>query len=132
MMLDSYRRSLRYHNENGLILDPQAENKDAMLRVQYWSLADIETFKERYLAHPKNFGYIANALDNKVCVYIISSSQCYGRIAFFRCLWHLVVPEPLHFVCRPPPLPLCASVHPFMRLAVSIVCIDAFSLHLIS
>jgi len=66
MMLDSHSRSLRYHNENGLILDPQAENKDAMLRVQYWSLAEIETFKERYLAHPKNFGYIANALDNKV------------------------------------------------------------------
>ena len=68
MMLDSQRRSLRYHNENGLIVDPQAENKDAMLRVQYWSPAEIETFKERYLAHPKNFGYIANALDNKVCV----------------------------------------------------------------
>ena len=69
MMLDSHRRSLRYHNENGLVLDPQAENKEAMLRAQYWSLAEIETFKERYLAHPKNFGYIANALDNKVCVY---------------------------------------------------------------
>ena len=71
MMLDSYRRSLRYHNENGLVLDPQTENKEAMLRVQYWSLGEIETFKERYLAHPKNFGYIANALDNKVCVYRI-------------------------------------------------------------
>jgi len=71
MMLDSNRRSLHYHNENGLVLDPQAENKDAMLRVQYWSLAEIETFKERYLAHPKNFGYIANALDNKVCQYLV-------------------------------------------------------------
>ena len=69
-MFDSHRRSLRYHNENGLIVDPQSENKDAMLRVQYWSPAEIETFKERYLAHPKNFGYIANALDNKVCVLI--------------------------------------------------------------
>jgi len=38
-----------------------------MLRVQYWSPAEIDTFKERYLAHPKNFGYVANALDNKVC-----------------------------------------------------------------
>lgn len=66
MMLDSHRRSLRYHNENGLVLDPQAENKDAMLRVQYWSPAEIDTFKERYLAHPKNFGHIANALENKV------------------------------------------------------------------
>ena len=66
MMLDSHRRSLRYHNENGLVMDPQLENKDAMLRVQYWSPSEIETFKERYLAHPKNFGHIANALENKV------------------------------------------------------------------
>jgi len=70
MMLDSsHRRSLRYHNENGLVLDPQSENKDAMLRVQYWSPAEIETFKERYLAHPKNFGHVANALENKVRVF---------------------------------------------------------------
>jgi len=75
MMLDSHRRSLRYHNENGLILDPQAENKEAMLRVQYWSPAENETFKERYLAHPKNFGYIANALDNKVCMWNTYSTQ---------------------------------------------------------
>lgn len=68
MMLDSQRRSLRYHNENGLVMDPQSENKDAMLRVRYWSPTEIEMFKERYLAHPKNFGHIANAIENKVGV----------------------------------------------------------------
>lgn len=70
MMLDPQSRSLRFHNENGLILDPQAENKDAMLRVQYWSPTEVEIFKERYLAHPKNFGYIANALENKARVFV--------------------------------------------------------------
>ena len=67
MMLDAHRRSLRYHNENGLIVDPQTENKEAMLRAQ-WSPAEMDTFRERYLAHPKNFGHIANALENKVSV----------------------------------------------------------------
>jgi len=82
MMLDSVRRSLRYHNENGLVLDPQAENKDAMLRVQYWSPLEIDTFKERYLAHPKNFGYIVNALENKVgCICFTLQMGCvYGLL----------------------------------------------------
>jgi len=47
MMLDSRRYSLRYHNQNRLVLDLQAKNKDAMLHIQYWLPAEIETFKER-------------------------------------------------------------------------------------
>ena len=47
-MLESRRHSLRYHNQNGLVLEMQAKNKDAMLHVQYWLPAEIETFKEGF------------------------------------------------------------------------------------
>jgi len=66
MMLDARQRSHRFHNENGLITDPLTVHSETMLRVQFWSPEERETFREKYVVHPKNFGYIASALENKV------------------------------------------------------------------
>jgi hypothetical protein len=69
MMLDARQRSHRFHNENGLITDPLTIHNETMLRVQFWSPEEREIFKEKYVIHPKNFGYIAGALENKVNKY---------------------------------------------------------------
>lgn len=68
LMLDARQRSHRFHNENGLVTDPTSVNNETMLRVKFWSPQEQEIFKDKYVVHPKNFGYIANNLENKVLV----------------------------------------------------------------
>jgi hypothetical protein len=68
MMLDARQRSHRFIDENGLVTDPMSVHNESMLRVQFWSPEEREIFKEKYIVHPKNFGYIASALENKVTI----------------------------------------------------------------
>ena len=65
MLLDARQRKLRFYNNNGLIQDPLVEyNKRQLFNI--WTPQEKEIFKEKYLQHPKNFGYISQFLDRKV------------------------------------------------------------------
>lgn len=78
MLLDSRQRQRRYHNEAGLLEDPVQINLESMSRMLYWTPEDKEIFKEKYLQRPKNFGYIAAALENKTapdCVLFYYTSK---------------------------------------------------------
>jgi nuclear receptor co-repressor 2 len=66
MLLDGKQRRRRYHNVAGLLEDPPQVNLESMSRVLYWTAEEKDTFREKYLQRPKNFGYIAAALENKV------------------------------------------------------------------
>lgn len=86
MMLDARQRSHRFHNENGLIADPLGLHSETMLRVQFWSPEERETFKEKYVIHPKNFGYIASALENKVDRHLCRFDWCIYCLIFLLCI----------------------------------------------
>ena len=65
MLLDARQRKLRFHNNNGFIEDPKNEHKERQ-NVNIWSDHEVEIFKEKYLLHPKNFGFISSFLEKKV------------------------------------------------------------------
>ena len=65
MLLDARQRQLKFINNNGLIEDVMAEYKERQM-VNMWTDMEKEIFKEKYLQHPKNFGYIASFLERKV------------------------------------------------------------------
>lgn len=65
LMLDSRQRKLRFYNNNGLIEDPMSEYKDREM-FNIWTQSEKDLFKEKYLQHPKNFGFIASFLERKV------------------------------------------------------------------
>jgi nuclear receptor co-repressor 1 len=63
-MLDSRRRRLIFHNENGALVDMDSEYKERE-NLNMWTTGEKETFREKFLQHPKNFGAIAAALERK-------------------------------------------------------------------
>jgi len=67
MLLDSRQRLRRYHNDAGLLEDAVQVNMESMSRMLYWTPEEKDIFREKYLKQPKNFGFIAAALENKVC-----------------------------------------------------------------
>ena len=69
MMLDSRQRAVRFINNNGLIEDALAEYKDRQV-YNVWTDSEKDTFKEKYMQHPKNFGYIAQFLERKVSLLL--------------------------------------------------------------
>ena len=73
MLLDERQKKLRFMNNNGLLDDPKAINEETLSKSHYWTDVEREIFREKYLQRPKNFGYIASALHNKVryCLYIL-------------------------------------------------------------
>ena len=66
MMLDSEQRKRRFFNENGFLEDPTQVNMESMSRMLYWTQDEKDIFREKYLQRPKNFGFIASALEHKV------------------------------------------------------------------
>ena len=77
MLLDSRQRRLKVHNRNRLYEDPMAEYKELQM-VNIWNKGEKRVFRERFFQHPKNFSFIASALDRKVtlplrglCLYTI-------------------------------------------------------------
>lgn len=64
LMHDARQRRCAYHNENGLIEDMVAVHQQRKA-LNMWTAGEKETFKEKYLQHPKNFGAIAASLDRK-------------------------------------------------------------------
>lgn len=70
MLLDSRQRRLKVHNCNRLYEDPMAEYKDLQM-VNIWNDGEKRVFRERFFQHPKNFSFIAGALDRKVTLTVI-------------------------------------------------------------
>jgi len=66
MLLDDSQKKLRFYNDNGFLDDPKAINEETLSKINYWTDAEKDIFREKYLQRPKNFGYIASALHNKV------------------------------------------------------------------
>jgi len=73
MLLDDNQKKLRFYNNNGLLDDPKAINEETLSKTNYWTDTEKEIFREKYLHRPKNFGYIASALHNKVGAICLSS-----------------------------------------------------------
>lgn len=64
ILLDAKQRKLKYINNNGHIADMENEYKERKF-INVWTNSENEIFKEKYLAHPKNFGVIASYLERK-------------------------------------------------------------------
>ena len=73
MLMDARQRKLRYDNNNSHIEDSMEEYKD-LQTFNIWADNEREIFKEKYLQHPKNFGYIASFLDRKVSGHLLDES----------------------------------------------------------
>jgi len=85
LMLDPHERHLTYLNNNGLVLDYKTEYNERKF-VNIWTQQEKEVFKDRFIAHPKNFGAIASYLDKKCpsdCVqyyYLSKPKEEYKRL----------------------------------------------------
>jgi len=77
MMLDAKQKKLRFLSENTFVENPAVMNAETILKSSFWTAEEKEIFKERYISHPKNFGYIASALENKVCLSYCLSQDVY-------------------------------------------------------
>lgn len=64
-MLNQNQRKLKFIDRNGLIAEPMALYKEQK-QATNWSTEEKETFKEKYLERPKQFGQIADILEKKV------------------------------------------------------------------
>lgn len=85
LMLDPHERHLTYLNNNGLVLDYKTEYNERKY-VNIWTQQEKDVFKDRFIAHPKNFGAIASYLDKKCpsdCVqyyYLSKPKEEYKRL----------------------------------------------------
>ena len=64
-------------NKNNLIRDPLAEYKERK-HINIWSDAEKDTFREKFLLYPKNFGLISSYLERKSvrdCVHYYYASK---------------------------------------------------------
>lgn len=82
MLLDSRQRRRCYHNQAGLLEDAAQVNLESMSRMLYWTAEEKDIFREKYLQRPKNFGFIAAALENKASVCHIPFYLVYILILF--------------------------------------------------
>ncbi|KAG8146377.1 hypothetical protein E2320_012727, partial [Naja naja] len=64
MLYDAEQQRIKFINMNGLMDDPMKVYKDRQV-MNMWSEQEKETFREKFMQHPKNFGLIASFLDRK-------------------------------------------------------------------
>lgn len=64
LLLDTKQRSQYYINNNGEVNDFATEHQQRQW-LNVWTAAEKDIFKEKFLQHPKNFGFIASYLDRK-------------------------------------------------------------------
>ncbi|XP_018427583.1 PREDICTED: nuclear receptor corepressor 1-like, partial [Nanorana parkeri] len=64
MMFDAEQRRVKFINMNGLMEDPMKAYRDRQF-MNVWTDHEKETFKEKFVQHPKNFGLIAACLERK-------------------------------------------------------------------
>ena len=77
LLLDQRQRRLVFRNENGTCIDMEGAFKERQ-NLNMWTSGEKETFREKFLQHPKNFGAIASSLDRKnaqVCLLVIVFSS---------------------------------------------------------
>ncbi|XP_076364606.1 uncharacterized protein LOC143253915 isoform X2 [Tachypleus tridentatus] len=85
ILIDQRRKRIQYTNRNGLVEDPMAEYKERQM-LNVWIDQEKETFREKYLQHPKNFCFIASHLERKSvadCVqyyYLTKKSENYKQL----------------------------------------------------
>nr|4A69_C Chain C, NUCLEAR RECEPTOR COREPRESSOR 2 [Homo sapiens]4A69_D Chain D, NUCLEAR RECEPTOR COREPRESSOR 2 [Homo sapiens] len=64
MLYDADQQRIKFINMNGLMADPMKVYKDRQV-MNMWSEQEKETFREKFMQHPKNFGLIASFLERK-------------------------------------------------------------------
>ena len=64
LLLPPDERRRKFTNNNGLMRDPMQVHKEKEY-VNMWTEAEKETFVEKFLQSPKNFGMISQYLDRK-------------------------------------------------------------------
>ncbi|XP_042721940.1 nuclear receptor corepressor 2 isoform X11 [Lagopus leucura] len=85
MLYDADQQRIKFINMNGLMDDPMKVYKDRQV-MNMWSEQEKETFREKFMQHPKNFGLIASFLDRKTvadCVlyyYLTKKNENYKNL----------------------------------------------------
>uniref|UniRef100_A0A665WJZ1 Nuclear receptor corepressor 2 n=1 Tax=Echeneis naucrates TaxID=173247 RepID=A0A665WJZ1_ECHNA len=85
MLFDAEQQRIKFINMNGLMDDPMKVYKDRQV-MNMWSEQEKDTFREKFIQHPKNFGLIASFLDRKTvaeCVlfyYLTKKNENYKNI----------------------------------------------------
>ena len=64
MLFDAEQQRIKFINMNGLMDDPMKVYKDRQV-MNMWSEQERDTFREKFMQHPKNFGLIASFLERK-------------------------------------------------------------------
>ncbi|XP_021113299.1 nuclear receptor corepressor 2 isoform X3 [Heterocephalus glaber] len=85
MLYDADQQRIKFINMNGLMDDPMKVYKDRQV-MNMWSEQERETFREKFMQHPKNFGLIASFLERKTvaeCVlyyYLTKKNENYKSL----------------------------------------------------
>uniref|UniRef100_K7F5K1 Nuclear receptor corepressor 2 n=1 Tax=Pelodiscus sinensis TaxID=13735 RepID=K7F5K1_PELSI len=85
MLYDADQQRIKFINMNGLMDDPMKVYKDRQV-MNMWSEQEKDTFREKFMQHPKNFGVIASFLDRKTvadCVlyyYLTKKNENYKNL----------------------------------------------------
>ncbi|XP_033618575.1 nuclear receptor corepressor 2 [Fukomys damarensis] len=85
MLYDADQQRIKFINMNGLVDDPMKVYKDRQV-MNVWSEQEKETFREKFMQHPKNFGLIASFLERKTvaeCVlyyYLTKKNENYKSL----------------------------------------------------
>lgn len=87
LLLDAKQRRIAFQNRNGLLQPEELEALHSERKlINVWSSVEHESFKEKYLQHPKNFGVIAQSLEHKSvpdCVhhyYLTKKAENYKQL----------------------------------------------------
>lgn len=82
---DSRHKKYLFVNKNGIVEDPLREHKERSL-ANVWTDDERDTYREKYLLYPKNFGLISSYLERKTvadCVqyyYLSKKSENYRQL----------------------------------------------------
>ncbi|MEE6504186.1 hypothetical protein FKM82_005091 [Ascaphus truei] len=85
MLFDAEQQRIKFINMNGLMEDPMKVYKDRQV-MNMWSEQEKDLFREKFIQHPKNFGFIASFLERKTvadCVlfyYLTKKSENYKSL----------------------------------------------------
>ncbi|XP_016106853.1 nuclear receptor corepressor 2-like [Sinocyclocheilus grahami] len=85
MLFDAEQQRIKFINMNGLMADPMKVYKDRQV-MNMWSEQEKDTFREKFIQHPKNFALIASFLERKTvaeCVlfyYLTKKNENYKNI----------------------------------------------------
>ncbi|CAB1321843.1 unnamed protein product, partial [Coregonus sp. 'balchen'] len=85
MLFDAEQQRIKFINMNGLMDDPMKVYKDRQL-MNMWSEQEKDTFREKFIQHPKNFGLIASFLERKTVAesvlfyYLTKKNENYKNI----------------------------------------------------